>query len=202
MLRYVLPAILAGAAAIFVVVWYAGQMAHPVQVGVGSQPPGSTKLEFARLDRPRPVPALHFIDGERRKLTLAGFRGRTVLLNLWATWCIPCRREMPTLDRLQAKLGGPGFAVVPLSIDRRGLAAVEPFYRQLGLKALGIYVDPSGEAADTVGAVGIPTTLLIDDEGRETAREVGPAAWDSAQAVAVIRRYLAAPNGAAVPATK
>src|SRR3546814_12607159 len=90
---------------------------------------------------------------------------------------------MPSLDRLQAGLGGPDFVVVPLSIDREGLPAVKAFYEELGLKALGIYVDQSGRASGKLGAAGIPTTLLIDREGRENGRTVGPAEWDSDEAL-------------------
>lgn len=138
----------------------------------------------------KPVPPLHFMNAAGRKLTMADFRGRVVLLNLWATWCVPCRKEMPALDRLEAKLGGPDFAVVPLSIDRQGLAAVQPFYRQLGLKALHIYLDPSGDAAFAVGAPGVPTTLLVDRDGRELGRVIGAAKWDGPAAEAMVQRYL------------
>src|SRR3546814_10498536 len=82
---------------------------------------------------PRPLPELTFVDGEGEEMTLKAFDGRFVLLNIWATWCVPCREEMPSLDRLQAGLGGPDFVVVPLSIDREGLPAVKAFYEELGL---------------------------------------------------------------------
>ncbi|MCT9000284.1 TlpA family protein disulfide reductase [Chelativorans intermedius] len=145
---------------------------------------------FAFHDEPQSVPALSFVDGDGSDITLADFRGRTILLNIWATWCVPCREEMPSLDRLQAKLGGPDFQVVPLSIDRGGLPAVEAFYEELGLSELGIYVDESGRASRELGALGIPTTLLLDHEGRELGRLVGPAEWDSPDMVALLRRKL------------
>ena len=97
-----------------------------------------------------------------------------VLLNLWATWCVPCRKEMPALDRVQARLGGPDFEVVAMSIDRKGLPAVQAFYAELGLKALAIHVDGSGGAASQLGALGLPTTLLVDAQGYEVGRAVGP----------------------------
>lgn len=148
------------------------------------------KFEFAPPTRRHPVPTLAFADGAGKPMTLAGFRGRVVLLNLWATWCVPCRAEMPALDRLQAKLGGPDFQVVPVSIDRKGLEVVTPFYRDLGLAALPVYVDQSGAAAREVKALGIPTTLLVDRDGREIGRRMGPAEWDGADALALIRRAL------------
>jgi thiol-disulfide isomerase/thioredoxin len=141
-------------------------------------------------DTPQPVPALSFVDGEGQELSLADFRGKTILLNIWATWCVPCRKEMPALDRLQAKLGGSGFEVMPLSIDRDGLSKVKAFYEELGLKAIGIYVDTSGKAAYRLGAVGIPTTLLINPDGLEAGRLVGPAEWDSPELVNIIQQQL------------
>lgn len=146
-------------------------------------------FSFSALETPRPLPALRFTDVEGREMTLAAFKGKTVLLNIWATWCVPCRDEMPALDRLQAKLGGPDFQVVALSIDREGLPAVTAFYRELGLDALDIYVDRTGESARVLRAVGIPTTLLVDRDGQEIGRIVGPAAWDSDEAFQSLRRY-------------
>ena len=154
----------------------------------------STDLSLTLLDDPRPLPKLHFVDGDGQAMTLANFRGRALLLNIWATWCVPCRKEMPTLDRLQAKLGGSDFQVITLSIDRGGVPVVKRFYDELGLKSLGIYVDQSGQAASALGTVGIPTTLLVDREGREIARKIGPAEWDSPDAIDTIRRHLRLPG--------
>jgi len=137
-----------------------------------------------------PLPEISFDDGEGRKHTLAEFRGRTVLLNIWATWCVPCRKEMPALDRLQQKLGGPGFEVLALSIDTQGTPAVRRFYDEIGIRALAIYVDPTTRASDMLGVVGIPTTLLVDVQGREVGRRTGPAEWDSPEALALIGRYM------------
>jgi thiol-disulfide isomerase/thioredoxin len=136
------------------------------------------------------MPALTFSDGGGRALSLADFRGKVVLLNVWATWCTPCRRELPALDRLQARLGGPDFEVLVLSVDRQGVAAARPFFEQLGLKALKLYADPSGRTMQSLKLVGLPTTLLIDRAGRQRAVVVGPAAWDGAAAVEAIRRLL------------
>nr|WP_234891673.1 TlpA disulfide reductase family protein [Sinorhizobium meliloti] len=141
-------------------------------------------------ETPQPVPELSFVSGEGEKLSLADFRGRTILLNIWATWCLPCRREMPALDRLQAELGGRGFEVVPLSIDRDGVPKVRAFYQEIGLNSLGIYIDASGKAPYRVGALGIPTTLLIDPEGREAGRLAGEADWDGPEFVTIIQQRL------------
>jgi thiol-disulfide isomerase/thioredoxin len=139
---------------------------------------------------PRPVPAIRFTDGDGRELTLADFRGRVVLLNIWATWCVPCRKEMPSLDRLEKQLDRKDFIVLPVSIDRKGLSVVKPFYEELGLASLGIYLDTSGSIQGALAVPGIPTTLLIDREGREVARKMGAAEWDSPEMVALIGRYL------------
>ncbi len=152
-----------------------------------SPPP---KLGFIRLDAPRELPPLHFAEAEGNAMSPADFRGRTVLLNMWATWCVPCREEMPALDRLQAELGGPDFEVAALSIDRGGLPVVEAFFRDIELKTLGIYIDPSGKAARDLNIVGLPTTLLIDRGGNETGRLVGPAEWDSPEAFALIKQAM------------
>lgn len=145
---------------------------------------------FVMHETAQAVPELSFVDGEGRELSLAGFRGRTILLNIWATWCVPCRKEMPALDRLQGKLGGPGFEVVPLSIDHEGLPAVEAFYRELGLKDLGIYVDAAGKTIGKLAVIGIPTTLLINPEGLEVGRLAGPAEWDGPEMIEVLQQQV------------
>ena len=185
-----LGAILWGAAFVIVgAVLYAGHA--PKEQPVVAVPPAATTTEvFAATSAPMLVPELRFVDGAGRPRTLADFRGKAVLLNLWATWCVPCRKEMPALDRLQARLGGPGFEVVALSIDKKGLPVVQAFYAELGLKALAIYVDDSGSAVRAVGALGIPTTLLIDAQGREIGRAVGAKEWDTAAVVAEIEQRI------------
>ena len=140
---------------------------------------------------PRAVAELEFADGDGRPVKLSDFRGKVILVNVWATWCVPCRTEMPTLDRLQAQLGGADFEVVALSIDRAGAKAVTPFYLEIDVMRLKIYVGPSASVMRTLGVVGLPTTVLIDRQGREVARFVGPAEWDDPATIATIRRYIA-----------
>jgi len=150
---------------------------------------------FNIYPQPRALPNVRFADGNGRAMTLQDFRGKFVLLNIWATWCPPCRKEMPTLDRLQAKLGGPDFEVVALSIDQgqQSLYLVQEFYLQSGVKSLGIYMDSSGDASRYLEVTGLPTTLLIDREGREIGRKIGPAEWDSPETIKVIQGHLDAP---------
>ena len=146
---------------------------------------------FQIHEQPAAVRDIGFLDAAAQRLRLSSFAGKFVLLNLWATWCTPCRREMPTLDRLQAVLGGPGFEVVALSIDRQGLDAVAPFYAALDLNNLAMYADPSAASQRALHVFGIPTTLLIDRQGREIARLVGPATWDSPAIIQFISDRMA-----------
>ena len=148
-------------------------------------------LELARTASARTLPDLRFVDGAGAPRSLSDFRGRVILLNLWATWCVPCRKEMPALDRLQAALGAPGFEVVALSLDQGGSPAVKSFYEELDLRALRIYVDQNGEALTKLGSVGIPLTLLIGRDGRELWRVVGPREWDQPAEANRIRGHLA-----------
>lgn len=153
-------------------------------------PAGGAELGFVFVQPPRAVPELSFVDHDGQSLSLASFRGKLILLNIWATWCAPCRHEMPTLDRLQTMLGGSDFVVLPLSIDIDGLADVKTFYQELELTTLGVFVDETGTAGNDLNVVGVPTTLLLDRQGRELARKVGAAEWDSTEFVAFFRYYI------------
>ncbi|APH74929.1 TlpA family protein disulfide reductase [Aquibium oceanicum] len=146
---------------------------------------------FAIHDAPKPVPEVRFENGDGEARTLADFRGRVVLLNVWATWCVPCREEMPTLDRLQAKLGGPNFEVVALSIDRAGPNVVREFFAEIGIENIALHIDASGKALFGLGIVGLPATLLINREGEEIGRLIGPAEWDSPEMIEFIRSTIA-----------
>lgn len=146
----------------------------------------------AFLDRaqPRLLPEVRFVDAEGRDRSLAEFRGKGVLLNLWAPWCGPCREEMPALDRLADGLGGPNLEVIALSLDKRGLPAATAFHDSMGLEALEPYADTTRQAVYLLGPRGLPTTLLIDAEGREVARALGARRWDDPGVVGEIRRRL------------
>ena len=159
----------------------------------GNKKTEKTGVVFAINSQPRVLPVVRFADEKGRAVTLQDLRGKVVLLNIWATWCVPCRKEMPALDRLQARLGSSNFVVIALSIDRGGTSVVRAFYDEVGIRALRIYVDKTGDAATDLGVVGIPVTLLIDRESREIGRKIGPAEWDSPEVVALIQDYLGAP---------
>lgn len=150
----------------------------------GSNPP------FAMHPEPRKLPPVTFKDADGAELSIESFRGRTILLNVWATWCPPCVKEMPTLDRLEATLGGPNFEVVALSVDSAGIEPVRKFYSKIDVQNLKLYIDETARSAAKLRALGLPVTLLIDPEGREIGRLIGPAEWDSPEIVAFLRGHI------------
>ena len=143
---------------------------------------------------PLKIPDLAFKDAAGKKVSLDHWRGRTVLLNLWATWCVPCRKEMPTLDALQDRLGGPGFEVVAVNIDTRNPDKPKAFLKEIGISKLAYYADPSAKAFQDLKeigrAFGMPTTLLVDPHGCEIGTIAGPAEWASDDAVKLIQAAL------------
>lgn len=172
-------------------VWLAlGPSGSSLMPDVRSATEAQKKFMLTPYASPRPIAAVEFEDGQGRKGTLVDFRGKVVLLNLWATWCGPCRKEMPTLDRLQQRLGSADFEVVALSIDRGGQAVVKSFFDEIDVRALAIYVDATAEAGTKLGILGVPTTLLLDRTGREIGRVTGPAEWDSPEVIEMIQRFL------------
>ena len=146
---------------------------------------------------PHPAPALSFKDGGGATVQLAGMTGRTVLLNLWATWCEPCKREMPALDRLDAALGGPGFTVAAVNIDTRDFDRPARWLREAGIVHLTAYADPAARIFQDLRrageAEGLPTTLLIGPDGCVAGRLSGWAEWASPDGLALIR--AAVPSG-------
>ena len=143
---------------------------------------------------PKRLPELAFTDRDGKPRTLASFQGKTVLLNLWATWCVPCRKEMPALDALQAKLGSEKFEVVAINIDTRNLDKPKAWLEEVGIKRLRYYADPSAKVFQDLKAIGkafgMPTTLLVDPSGCELGALAGPAEWASDDAVKLIETAL------------
>jgi len=143
---------------------------------------------------PRRLPALAFQDATGMQKALADWRGRTVLLNLWATWCVPCRKEMPALDALQAQLGGPDFQVVAVNIDTRDPEKPKAWLKEIGINRLTYYADPNAKIFQdlkSIGkALGMPTTLLVDRSGCEIATLAGPAEWSSDDAIQLVRAAI------------
>jgi thiol-disulfide isomerase/thioredoxin len=140
--------------------------------------------------RRKPLPELAFDTPEGTKASLADFKGRTVLLNLWATWCLPCRQEMPALDRLQGILGGKAFTVVAVNIDTARLDRPKAFLDEIGVKKLTLYTDSKAGVFETLKesgkVIGLPATILIGKDGCEIGTMAGPAQWDSEDALALL----------------
>ncbi len=147
---------------------------------------------FVPAREPLPLEVIEFVDGDGNPLTLADFTGRVVLLNLWATWCAPCREEMPALDALQADAGSDDFLVLALSLDRGGIEKPRDFLGEIGIQHLALYHDKTGRMGTRLGAFGLPTTLLIGRDGKSLGRLVGPAHWDDPDAVALVQAAVAA----------
>jgi thiol-disulfide isomerase/thioredoxin len=159
----------------------------------GRPPLRGEMREFALKPTPTAVPEIRFLDNDERERTLEDFRGKLVLLNFWATWCGPCVEEMPSLERLQATLAGQPFLVLPVSQDRGGLPLVRRFYQDHDLNGLGLYADRSSSGSHSFKLRGLPTSVLLDAEGRELGRFEGAADWSAPDALALIRHYLPKP---------
>jgi len=146
-----------------------------------------TMKRFVRTMPPRPVPDLEFLDADEKSLHLADLTGKVRLVNLWATWCAPCVKEMPSLDRLQAALPKTRFLVLPISLDGPSKPKVAPFYKEQKLAHLGIFYDKGRKAMATLGVTLLPTSILVDPAGRELGRIEGDADWDSPEAIALLK---------------
>ncbi len=145
---------------------------------------------LALAKQPKPLPEVRFSGPNGATAGLADFKGRTVLLNLWATWCIPCRLEMPALDRVQGKLGSKDFAVVAVNVDTARLDRPKAFLEAVGAKNLTLYTDDKAEIVQSLKqagkVLGLPTTMLIGKDGCELGTLAGPAQWDSQEALALL----------------
>lgn len=144
--------------------------------------------------KPSPAPDLTFEGPDGKPMTLASLRGKTLLVNLWATWCAPCRKEMPDLARLQTAMGSDAFEVVALNLDTRNLERRKPFLEEVGASNLTFYADPAGRVLPqmraSAGVLGLPTTLVIDPAGCRLGMMQGEARWDSDDAKALVRAAL------------
>jgi thiol-disulfide isomerase/thioredoxin len=143
---------------------------------------------------PLRLPDLAFEDADGKPKKLSDWRGRTVLVNLWATWCVPCRKEMPALEGLQARLGGPNFEVVAINIDTRDPEKPKNFLKDAHLTRLGYFSDEKAKVFQDLKAIGralgMPTSVLVDGQGCEIATIAGPADWDSDEAVKLIKAAM------------
>jgi thiol-disulfide isomerase/thioredoxin len=153
--------------------------------------------EFIPLTPPQPAPEVTFTDTAGNPATFADFTGKLLLVNLWATWCQPCLREMPSLEKLQASQGDL-LTVVAISEDRGGAKAVEPFVAKLGLHRVKVYLDPKSEVGHVFAVRGLPTTVVIDPKGRLVGRVEGAAEWDMPKMLMALKPFLSSPPADAV----
>ena len=147
---------------------------------------------FEVQDQPQAIADGVFLDADGRERHLSEFTGKTLAVNLWATWCAPCVKELPSLDRLQAQLGSDHFQVLALSLDRGGVDAARAFFEHAGIKHLEAYADPTSKLGFVLHAPGLPTTLILDPQGRETARISGALEWDSKPVIEWLKRRIGA----------
>jgi thiol-disulfide isomerase/thioredoxin len=193
MLKRVVPALVGIVLLAAVVIWFV--FPRPVSWLEGTTDPtmppiSGTVAKFTPTNPGRPAPIEPFFDAEGNEVSLHEFGDKVVLLNLWATWCAPCIQELPSLDRLQAQLGGDRFQVVAVSIDRRGAEAVRPFFEKLGIAHLPIYVEPENRLAQTIGLQVLPSTIVIAPHGLMVGNIIGAVEWDAPEAQALLRFYV------------
>lgn len=147
--------------------------------------------KLAEATKPEPVPLTPFLDESGAETTLADWKGKVLLVNFWATWCAPCREEMPSLEALQAELGGEDFAVLTIASGRNPPPAIDKFFAEIGVETLPKLRDERMALARAMGVMGLPVTVLVDREGNEVARLIGDADWSSEPAKAVVRQLTA-----------
>ena len=164
--------------------------ANPGVADVASLREGDMK-KLMLWDAPVDVPEAVLLDATDGEHTLADYKGKWVVLNFWATWCAPCRREMPSLERLQAAM--PEIAVVPVATGRNAVEGIQRFFDEAGVKTLPILRDPTSDLAHAMGIMGLPVTVILNPEGQEVARLIGDAEWDSDSAKAVLKELAKAP---------
>ncbi len=175
----------------FVVVLAAAFSFASRPVAAGGPPAVSCWMEhFSFIDPQRPAPQTPFLLGDGQEVTLADFRGNVMLVNFWATWCAPCVRELPSLDRLQARLGGAGLLVLAINQDRRGAAVAGPFLENLGVSQLVVFLDDRMRLGRALGVRGLPWSFLIGRDGNVIGELAGYAEWDTPEGLALIRHYL------------
>ena len=141
-------------------------------------------------EEPRPLSATIIKDEDGNDFDLKSLQGKTVLLNFWATWCAPCRAEMPSLDALNAELGGEDFEVVTVSSGRNPPVAVDAFFKEANIKTLPKYADPTTKFSRASAVLGLPVTILLDENGHEIARLQGEAEWNDENAKAILTQVI------------
>ena len=179
------------AAAIVFALFAAGTVnaASPIE-DLDKDPEGAPIIRFVLPEAPKPAPAISFVDSAGKAGSLSDYRGKITAVHFWATWCAPCRTELPSVDFLNGTIGGGNFVIVPISVDRDGVEAVNAFYQENGIKSLPIFVDDGLDAFRAFKLGGIPATIFLDVEGREIARVLGERDWSDPDVAAVVRKLI------------
>ena len=167
-----------------------GAMAAESLKQLDTRADGPRILNMVAHAEARSLPAFKFIDRDGTQLSLEDFRGKLVALHFWATWCYPCREELPTVDAMHGELGGADFAVVPLSVDRDGAELVSRYYADNNINNLSVYIDEGMDAARALLVNGIPYTILVNREGEEIARVLGDRDWSTPEVMALMRQLI------------
>jgi thiol-disulfide isomerase/thioredoxin len=162
-------------------------LASPARANIGPELLKGTLANFQLAKNPKPLPELVFNDADDKPLSLADYKGKVLLVNFWATWCAPCVKEMPSLDRLQAAVGKDKLVVLPLSLDGPSRPKVAPFYEDKKLSHLGVYFDKGRKAMQALDISILPTSILVDARGRELGRLEGEADWEKPEALALVK---------------
>ena len=185
----------AGAVILIICLWImmAKDTLSPAYLGAGPERMGQMQ-SFTMSPSLRPPPTVAWRDANGQEVSLAAFRGKVVMLNFWASWCSPCLRELPSINRLQARLGGNQFTVVALNVDRGGKSVASRYSRRLKLDKLALYTDQSNNAAKSMRLQNMPTTIIFDAEGREVGRLVGAAEWDTEEAINLLKWFINNPG--------
>ena len=182
---------LVAAVAVVVIAVAALFLFRPDTGGSAGGPPIAGQVQnFIAASAARQGPNVELVNGNGDPRRLADFEGKVVMVNFWASWCAPCLRELPSIDRLQAKMASDDFTVVAINIDQEGLQVAEPFARRLNLPSLSLYLDPRGIVSRAMGVQVMPTTVLYDRKGRELGRLEGGAEWDTPEAQALLQYYI------------
>ena len=199
--RSTLPFILAFIAGAIGIYWFNGETRKQEVAPAAVSAPATGGFSKALATGPMAGVIIHaarkeiapftFANDKGETIDLSKWKGRVVLLNLWATWCSPCKKEMPDLAKLQTALGGKDFEVVALSVDRKGLEASKAFLNEIGANNLAAYVEPEAKSLAALQALGLPATVLIDRQGKEAGRILGPAEWASPEAQGMVKALLA-----------
>ena len=187
--------VMAGAVILIICLWImvAKDTLSPAHISAGPERIGQMQ-SFTITPSLRPSLTVAWKDANGQKLSLAAFRGKVVMLNFWASWCSPCLRELPSINRLQARLGGDQFIVVALNVDRGGKSVASRYSRRLKLDKLALYTDQSNNAAKSMRLENMPTTIIFDAEGREVGRLVGAAEWDTEEAINLLKWFIDNPG--------